>query len=499
MQQDRRVSILLVIGIVAVIFLLSRQYFVRLDLTEDKQFTMSKATRNILQNLEDPVVVKAYFSENLPADFERVRTDFQNLLIEYNNISKGKVDYRFIDPASDPATEQEAVQNGIQPLLINVREKDEASQKKAFMGAIVELGTQKEIIPFIQRESAMEYDLTTAIKKISVTEKPSLGFIQGHGEPQLNQMMQVAQALSVIYTLEPVNLSAEAAIPDRFQAILFINPKDSMPSDHFAKLDDYLAKGGKIIAAINAVEGDLSTASGTLASHNVLPWLSSNGIMIEPSFVIDASCGKVTVQQNQGYFNFASQIIFPYLPLISSFPDHPVTKGIEAVLFQFASPLHFTPQDGSMYTSLVSSSQKAGTQNAPLYFDINKKWTQADFPLPNIQMGGVVEGAKGNPESRLVVFSDGDFVIGNQQGGVNPDNVNLMVNSIEWLVDKSGLSELRTKGVVFRPIRDLEEGKRTFTKYFNFLFPLALVGVVGLWRSQRNRRKRIQRMEEKYV
>jgi len=220
--------------------------------------------------------------------------------------------------------------------------------------------------------------------------------------------------------------------------------------------------------------------------------------MIEPSFIVDASCAKVTVQQNQGFFNFASQINFPYLPLVSSFPEHPVTKGIEAVIFQFASPMHFTPMDGSMYTSLVTSSQKAGTQNAPLYFDVNKKWTQSDFPLSNIQMGGVVEGAKGNPESRLVAFSDGDFIIGNQQGGVNPDNVNLMVNTIEWLVDKSGLSELRTKGVVYRPIKDLEEGKRTFTKYFNFLLPLALVGVVGLWRSQRNRSKRIQRMQERY-
>ena len=155
MKQDRRISILLVIGIVAVVFLLSRQYFVRIDLTEDKQFTMSKATRNILHQLEDPVTVKAYFSENLPADFERVRIDFQNLLFEYNNISKGKIDYRFINPGTDPAVEQEAMQNGVQPLLINVREKDEASQKKAFMGAVVEAGTQKEIIPFIGRESPM--------------------------------------------------------------------------------------------------------------------------------------------------------------------------------------------------------------------------------------------------------------------------------------------------------------------------------------------------------
>jgi gliding-associated putative ABC transporter substrate-binding component GldG len=460
---------------------------------------MSKATKSILRGLEDPVDVKAYFSENLPADIERVKTDFQNLLIEYNNISKGKVNFQFIDPAKDPAIEQEAMQSGIQPILINVREKDEASQKKAFLGAVIEYGDQKEIIPFIGQETAMEYDLTTAIKKVSVSEKPSLGFIQGHGEPQLNQMIQVIQALSVIYSVENIDLSAEPVIPQRFQAVILVNPMDSMPDDHFAKLNEYLSKGGKVIAAVNAVNGDLSTASGTAISNNVFAWLASLGVKVEPSFVIDASCAKVTVQQQQtGFFSFASQINFPYIPLVSQFPDHPATKGLEAVILQFASPITFSADAQGAFVPLITSSDKAGTQQAPVYFDVQKKWANSDFPLSRIVMGGVVEGLKGNVESRLVVFSDADFIIA-ERGNANPDNINLFVNTVEWLCDKSGLAELRTKGVVYRPIKEMEDGKRTFTKYSNFLLPLILVGAVGLWRSQRNRNKRIRRMEEKYV
>jgi ABC-type uncharacterized transport system involved in gliding motility auxiliary subunit len=147
---------------------------------------------------------------------------------------------------------------------------------------------------------------------------------------------------------------------------------------------------------------------------------------------------------------------------------------------------------------LLTSSEKSGTQLVPVSFDINKQWTAADFPLSKIPLGGVVEGLQGNPESRLVVFSDGDFII-SEQSQVNPDNVNLLVNTIEWLVDKSGLAELRTKGVVYRPIKDLEESERTMYKYVNFLLPLILVGVVGFWRTQRNRNRRMQRMSERYV
>lgn len=499
MKQDRRISTLLIIGIVAVIFLLSRQYFVRLDLTEDKEYTMSKATKTILRGLEDPVDVKAYFSDNLPADLERVKTDFENLLIEYNNISKGKVNYRFINPGETPEKEQEAGQNGIQPVLINVREKDEASQKKAFMGAVIEYGDQKEVIPFIGQESAMEYDLTTAIKKVSVKDKPSLGLLQGNGEPTSSEMVQVIQALGVTYKVENLNLAAEPSVPERFQAVLLVSPKDSVPEDQFQKLNDYLARGGKIIAAVNAVDGDLSTASGSVTQSNVLPWLASLGVNIEPRFVIDASCAKVTVQQQHtGFFNFASQINFPYIPLISKFPDHPATKGLEAVMFQFASPIQFTSNGSGTFVPMVTTSAKAGVQDAPLTFDIQRRWTQADFPMSNIVLGGVVDGVKGNPEAKLVVFSDSDFFI-SARGDVNADNVNLMVNTVEWLCDKTGLAELRTKGVVYRPIKDLEEGQRAMIKYTNFFLPLILVGLVGFLRMQSNRNKRNRRMEEKYV
>ncbi|HJW30987.1 MAG TPA: Gldg family protein, partial [Saprospiraceae bacterium] len=351
---------------------------------------------------------------------------------------------------------------------------------------------------FISQGSAMEYDLTKAIKKITIKDKPSIGFITGHGEPELNKMAQAVQELGVLNTVETIDLSKEQTIPERYQALVLVDPTDSIPVDQFTKLNNYLAKGGKIFVAVNAVNGDLSTASGSEVKHDVFPWLQSLGVTVDHTFLIDAACAKVTVQQQRSsYFSFATQINFPYLPLVNKFPDHPATKGLEAVIFQFASPIKYAGSGSGTFTPLVTTSDKAGTQQAPLYFDVNKQWTNADFPMSKLVIGGVVEGAQNNPESKLVVFSDGDFFV-SEQGKVNGDNVNLVVNTLEWMVDKSGLAELRTKGIVYRPIKDLEEGKRTFTKYLNFLLPLILVGLVGLWRTQRSRNLRIRRMEEKY-
>ena len=99
----------------------------------------------------------------------------------------------------------------------------------------------------------------------------------------------------------------------------------------------------------------------------------------------------------------------------------------------------------------------------------------------------------------MVVIADGDFAVSEGQQQINPDNVNLLVNSIDWLSDDTGLVSLRTQGATARPIDELEDGKKAFLKYFNFLLPIVLVIGYGIFRAQRNRMLRIKRMEVGHV
>ena len=117
--------------------------------------------------MKEPVTVTAYISEELPPDFARLRRDFKDELTEYSNRSGGKVLFEFVNPNKDEQSEQKAMQEGIQPVLINVREKDQMKQQKAYMGAVVHYGEKKEVIPFIQPGAAMEYSLSTSIKKLA--------------------------------------------------------------------------------------------------------------------------------------------------------------------------------------------------------------------------------------------------------------------------------------------------------------------------------------------
>ena len=101
--------------------------------------------------------------------------------------------------------------------------------------------------------------------------------------------------------------------------------------------------------------------------------------------------------------------------------------------------------------------------------------------------------------SRIIVFSDGDFPIAAQGRGQTPDNISLFSNAVDWLSDDTGLIDLRTKGVASRPIEDVEDAKRSMIKWTNFLLPILLVIGYGIFRFQINRRKRRQRMNERYV
>ncbi|MCB0569991.1 MAG: GldG family protein [Phaeodactylibacter sp.] len=504
MKNKTLVSILLVVAIIVVANLVSQRLYYRMDLTENGQYTLSKPTRDILRSLNEPVTVTAYFSGNMPPDIEKAKRDFQEMLVEFVNLSKGQLDYQFIDPTED-AQKQEALQAGIQPVMINVREKDQAKQQQAFLGAIVRAGGEQEILPFLPPGEPIEYDLARAIKKLSVKEKPSLGLVQGHGEPGMAELGQVMEELNVLYSVENVGLEAESSIPDRFRTVAIVAPKDTIPPGQLAKLDDYLSRGGKLFIAMNAVQGDFQSATGSVIHTGLEDWLATKGLKVENSFAIDAQCGTVQVQQQQGFFTIRTPVQFPFLPIITNFPEHPATKGLEQAVMTFASPMQFTGSDGVSFTPIALTSVKSGVVTPPTYFDINKQWTDADFPMSNLIVGGVLEGKlAGEANARIIVIGDGDFPVSGQQGRQNPDNISLMANSIDWLSDDTGLIELRTKAVATRPISQeyLSEdasGKRNFLKYFNFGLPIMLVLLYGFLRFQREKRIRLKRMQERYV
>ncbi len=501
MKAQYYITIALSIGVVALLNLVAGEWFFRLDYTEDGQYTLSDATISILEDIEEPVHIKAYFTEDLPENITRARQDFKDLLIEYNSHADGNIVYEFINPNENEESKNKAMQEGIQPVMIDVRENDERTQKQAFFGAIVQYGEEKEIIPFIQPGGAMEYALTTSIKKVASTDKPVIGILTGHGELGKDRLIQVSSHLEMLYEVREFEIDS-AGIPSFYKAIAMVRPTDTLNPAHLTALDNYLAQGGSVFLAYNPVNPDLQTSFVTKKDIGLNGWLAQKGINVDEALVTDANCGQITVTQQRGMFRMQNNINFPYFPIVTSFGDHSAVKGLEGVVMQFPCPMAYSGDTAIKFTALAMSSEKSGTQGLPTYLDIQKQWTAADFGAPDQVLAGVLEGKiVGDQPSRLVVVTDGDLADNGEQGQqrqVQADNVNLVANSIDWLSDDSGLIDLRTQGVNYRPLDEIEDGTKTFLKYGNFLAPILLVMLYGFIRFQRRKAIRLRRQAIQY-
>jgi gliding-associated putative ABC transporter substrate-binding component GldG len=493
-------SFLLIVGALVLINILSASFFARLDFTEDKQYTLSKATKKILKELKQPVTVTAYFSKDLPTELQKGRREFKDILVEYSNLSKNRVVYEFINPSENDESEQKANQAGIQPRVVSVREKDQEKQQKVYIGAVVKVGEKSEIIPQILPGSPIEYELSAAIKKLTTAEKPSIGLLQGNGEPNLAGIGQAYSALDVLYNVEPVYLTDTTYTLNKYKTIAIVNPKDTIKESFLQQIDRFLTEGGNLFVAASHV--DVGQGNMGVAKNSVfVSWLKKKGINIADNAVIDANCSYANAQQ-QGY---SIQFKFPFFPIINSFQKHPVTEGLDAVVMQFASQISPAGDSSKTFVPLATTSDKSGTQPLPVYFDVNKNWADNDFALKNVVVAAAVVPKTGKG-GKIVAVSNGTFAINGdsqnpneQPRQLNPGNVNLMVNAIDWLSDDTGLIDLRTKGAKIRLLDQIDDGKKTFLKYLNFLLPILLIIGYGVFRFNRNRSIRMKRMEARYV
>ncbi len=496
--------LILLIGILVLINVVSCRFHKRLDFTGDKRYTLSQPTKDILRALEEPLTVKAYFSEDLPPQIGNVRKKFKETLIEYKNLSNGLLNYEFINPNESQELETEAQQAGIPPQMLRMRESDQLVQKRVYMGAQFLYGDQTEVLPSVPPDAAMEYALSSLVKKMAVKDKATVGFVQGHSEPSLGAMQQALGELQVLYNLNNVDLNDTSFI-NQCKTLAIVAPKDSFSLNELNNLDAFLAQGKGLYIGLNRVDANLQTATGTAISTGLEQWLANKGIVVEENFVLDQKCGTVSVRQQRGFFVVNQPIPFPYIPIVQNFADHPITKGIESVSFPFASPISIQAQSENIaYTPLAYTSSRSTLQSANTQFDVGKEWKPSDFTMPKQTVGVVAEGnLTPNINSKIVVFGDGDFAIngeGQAAQALSPNNISLMVNSIDWLSDDTGLNELRTKVVTSRPLKaELTDNNKFFIKILNFLLPIALILLYGAFRWMRNKARKRKWESERYA
>ncbi|HEX9828663.1 MAG TPA: Gldg family protein [Bacteroidota bacterium] len=490
---------LLVAGILVLVNFISVRIFTRVDLTAQGVYTLADASKNLVGSLDDRVTVKAYFTEDLPAPYNNNRRAVLDILNEYKAYASGNLQYDFIDPAGETG-EQEAQQQGVAPVQVQVVEDDKFEVKRGYLGLVMLYEDRKEVLPVVQNLSSLEYDISSALKRLTSRTKKKIGYTQGHDEPALQVMTRAQQTVGEQYELVVVDLSAGEPVPADLAALLVISPAKKFTGNALYSIDQYIMGGGKAAFYLNRVNASLNERFAQPVELGLDSLLAQYGVRVNPDLIRDAQCANISVQQQQGPFVVRSQVPFPYLPMASNFsPDNAIVKDLQSLILPFVSSIDTTPAAalGLKIEVLIKSSARAGRQSGFIMLDPFQQLTPEDLPEDGIPMAVLIEGAfksyftgsdlqpelTTSPETRIIVVGDGDFMKDEYLGGAG--NITLFANVVDYLADDTGLITIRSKNVSMPPLEEVSDGTKKLLKYGNLLAPPLLIVGYGLFRWRR--------------
>lgn len=514
-RREAILQVLLIAGSLIALTYTANQFLLRADLTENNRYTLASASHEIAGNLEDPVTVTAYFSADMPSRFARTKEEFRALLREFRAAAGGNVEFTFVNPDEDKETAREARQAGVRPITIDVRERNQMTQKRAFLGAVFQYQEEREVVPLVEPGSALEYTIASTVRTLTQDTKAVLGLLEGHGEPSLDAMPQLREALKGRYDFETISDLDAAGVPARVDVLFVARPEEELSTSEALAIDQYVMRGGSVLFALNRAETRMRRGRAQAKTTGLEPLLEEYGLPIRPNLVRDRNATAVRLQRQRGGFNTVSRVRYPYIPKIANFSDHAISSGLDQAVFRFVSSLDTTQADPSnALTVLARSSAQSATASLPTSINPKQEWTVSDFAGASYPVAGLLEGQFGSafagvdtlsvkrsesPDTKLAVIGDGDFIVngeGERKQRLPQGNINLVANSIDYLAGDTGLLSLRTQRVTSRPLMQLTPGTKTILKYVNVLVPILLVVGYGLIRYRRNQTQRQRWKEE---
>ncbi|HAI74910.1 MAG TPA: gliding motility-associated ABC transporter substrate-binding protein GldG [Microscillaceae bacterium] len=412
---------LLLIGAIILLNYLVQYLYFRIDLTSEKRYSIAEATKKMLQNLDEEVVIKVYLEGEFPPGFKRLQRSVREVLEEFKRYSGNKVKFRFIDPLqTQKGVDQkkflaDLVKKGIPPTNIFATEGDKKVEKLIFPGAVIQYkNTETSVLLFrslaqmsqgapspdqILNQSIenVEYNLAAAIRALTLREdkKRRIGFIQGHGEPLNEETEDLLRTLAQTYLVYKVNLPKEPVI-EGLDAVVIIKPDSAFSETDKYKIDQYLMRGGKALFFVDAVGVYMDSVLRDKGSftfpynHNLGDLLFRYGVRLNPVLIRDLNSGFIPmVTGNMGDKPQVQPIPWHYYPILNKFGNHPITRNLGAVYTKFIGSIDTVKAEGIRKTPLLFTSTYTQVLSTPAFVTFNearqqqdpKKYSQGALPV----------------------------------------------------------------------------------------------------------------------
>ena len=413
--------VIVILGLIAINIIASFLYF-RIDLTSEKRYSLSPATKNILKNLDDYVYFQVFLDGNLSPSYKRLQKTIIETLDEFKAYNKRLIKYDLIDPAKgkDEATLRnylkELEYRGLVPSIDYEISETGTSENVVWPCAIVTYKGRELPINFIYSNipgskellindaiENTEYKLIDGIHRITLKEKSKIAFIKGHGELDALEINDLALALQDYYIVNQITINHQLKALDEFKAIIIAAPDSTFDEMDKFIIDQYIMKGGRVLWLIDGALADMDSLQSKpdiLAIPNDInldDMLFNYGARVNKDLVMDYHSAQIPVKTgqvgNQPQFSLFNWYFFP---TVANIKGHPIVRNINDIKFEFASSIDTIAKPGIRKTILLSSSNYSRLLNTPSIISLNFLRIKADrtfFNRSNIPMAVLLEGS----------------------------------------------------------------------------------------------------------
>ncbi|BFG70556.1 gliding motility-associated ABC transporter substrate-binding protein GldG [Sediminibacterium sp. KACHI17] len=394
----------------------------RADLTEDKRYSLTDATKQLLSNVDTVIEIDVFLTGNLPADYKKLSVATKELLEDFSSLSGNLVRVKFEKPGEGLSNDtakamlyDSLARLGVVFERAEITNTDESTSQLIIPSALVKYGNRKPISIDLRSsrrvfkqynvvndvepqedkeatrnaaEALLEYKFANAIDKLTREYIPTIAYLVGNGEPIDMKINDLGESLRNDYRLAVFDLKQGYPDPALIDALVIVKPTTVFTEEDKLKLDQYVMNGGKIIWFIDKLHAELDSLMRSQAEYtaydrglDIDDLLFKYGVRINGDLLQDLNCSKIpiVVGRNPDGSPNMQRVPWPYYPFLSSKTNNPVSKNLDRVLPIFPSSIDTVKAPGIQKTILLASDTNSRSVSSPALVTINSVKSEEDL------------------------------------------------------------------------------------------------------------------------
>ncbi len=537
-------QLILLLGIIVLTNIVSSFVFTRIDLTDDNRFTLSDNSKKLVSQLKDVVYIRVYLEGDFSPGFSRLQQSTREILDELSIYSNGNLQFEFIDPSANPDEKErnkfyaQLYQKGIQPTTVEERTNEGVKRTYIFPGALVSYANVEMSITLLKNQNGfppelilnnsiqnLEYEICNVIRKVTDPMRPTIAFLEGHGELDTTNVNDIATALKASYELKRVRIDGRLNALKDYQAVVIAKPDSAFNEKDKFVIDQYVMHGGKLIFLLDPIQASMDSLERRgeiLAPARDLKlddMLFRYGARVNYDLVQDLLSSLIPVVTGMVGSQPKQQLLpWYFFPLMNPTSKHPIVNNLNSIKGQFVSSIDPINATGIKHTVLLTTSQYSRILPAPVRVSLGimqfkpdpKMFPQKDVPVavlmegsftslyknripPTIAENKEIDFIDSSVQTKVIVISDGDLIRNDIVKGApvalgfdrytntTYGNKSFFLNILDYFCDDSGLMSVRSKEFRLRMIDPaVLEADTALLKWFNVTLPIILLIVFGL-------------------